>query len=145
MFTAVVRYLGRHPQALPEATFWNTVRMLDLQSRGQSRFSARAETNGSTTAADAGVIVFWAVGLLALAGIAVGVRRSPVRTLWLAPLVLLVSTVTVTSGTPRQRAGLDPFVICLAACAISRLYGRWAPGQAGVAVSGGPTISKPYP
>jgi 4-amino-4-deoxy-L-arabinose transferase-like glycosyltransferase len=126
---AVVRHLVAHPTDLPAGMFWNSVRMLDLQGLGISRFTAYTSADASPRQADGAVFCFWIVGLLALVGGIAAVRRSSVRLVWAIPLVLLVTTVIVTSGTPRQRAALDPFVICLAAftlnAAAERLRGRF--------------------
>lgn len=118
LISAVASYLGEHPAYLPEAMFWNTMRLLDLQGRSLSRLTARTDVNATAGFADAGVYSFWLVGLLALLGcLTPAVRRVP-RALWIVPLLIWASEAPVTTGTPRFRAALEPFVILLAALAI---------------------------
>ena len=107
----------------------NTARLLYLQGSFVYRRSARADTDASAEFADLGVYTFWAVGLLALiGGFTVAARRVP-RALWAVPLVIWASEAPLTTGTPRFRSALDPFVILLAAftiqtigAAVSRRY-----------------------
>jgi 4-amino-4-deoxy-L-arabinose transferase-like glycosyltransferase len=118
LISAVVRYIGKHPQYLPEAMFWNTMRLLDLQGRRVSRMTAYADTFATAAFADIGVVNFWIVGALAIAGaFTLAARRVP-RSFWSIPVLLWLSIAPVTTGTPRFRAALDPFVIVLAAFAI---------------------------
>jgi 4-amino-4-deoxy-L-arabinose transferase-like glycosyltransferase len=118
LISAVIRYVGKHPQYVPEAMFWNTMRLFDLQGRRVSRMTARTDADATAAFADIGVVCFWIVGLLAIAGtFTLAARRVP-RSLWLAPLVMWLSIAPVTTGTPRFRAALDPFAILLAAFAL---------------------------
>jgi len=43
---------------------------------------------------------------------------------WLVPLILWASVAPITTGTPRFRAAIDPFVILLAAFAIQAIVTR---------------------
>ncbi len=121
LISAVFDYLGRHPAYLPEATFWNTMRLLDLQGRRVSRMTARNDTRATARFADLAVVNFWLVALLAIAGLFTkAVRRIP-RAFWLTPFLLWLSIAPLSTGTPRFRAALDPFVILLAAVAIETI------------------------
>ena len=118
LIEAVVHYIGDHPLDLPEAVFWNTMRLLDLQGRQQSRMTARHDEEASAAVADIGVVNFWIIGALAIVGaFTVPARRSP-RSAWLIPLLLWASVAAVTTGTPRFRAAIDPWVIVLAALGV---------------------------
>ncbi len=134
LMSAVIKYLGQHPSYLPRAFFWNTVRLLDLQGLGLSQLTARTDVNASATFADLGVFNFWLVGVLAILGcFTLAARRVP-RTLWLVPVLIWASEAPVTTGTPRFRAAIDPFVIFLAACAIEAValaLLRWRKRHAG--------------
>jgi hypothetical protein len=55
------------------------------------------------------------VAALALLGALTRTARRAPPALWLLPLALLAGVVLVTTGTPRFRAPLDPFVILPAA------------------------------
>jgi 4-amino-4-deoxy-L-arabinose transferase-like glycosyltransferase len=121
LISAVANYIGQHPAYLPEAMFWNTLRLLDLQGRRVSRMTAFNDTRASAGWADAGVVSFWIVAVLAIIGaFAPATRRMP-RALWLTPFLLWLSVVPLSAGTPRFRAALDPFVILLGAVAIEAL------------------------
>jgi 4-amino-4-deoxy-L-arabinose transferase-like glycosyltransferase len=123
---AVLRYILHHPQALPEAMFWNTMRLFDLQGRRVSRMTARVDEEASARWADYGVVAFWIVAALALVGVATGAARRTPRALWVVPLILWLSIAPVTTGTPRFRAALDPFIIFVAALAVEQLAPRTA-------------------
>jgi len=118
LISAVISYIGQHPADLPEATFWNTMRLLDLQGFRLSRATARHDERASAGWAEIGVINFWLVGVLALVGIFTQAARRVPRAFWLTPFLLWLSVAPVTTGTPRFRAALDPFVILLSALAI---------------------------
>jgi 4-amino-4-deoxy-L-arabinose transferase-like glycosyltransferase len=119
LISAVGTYVSHHPLAVPEAMFWNTLRLLDLQGRRVSRMTARTDTRATAGWADLAVVVFWVVAALAIIGLFTrGVRAVP-RVVWLVPLFLYLSVAPVTTGTPRFRAALDPFVILVAAAAIA--------------------------
>ncbi len=115
---AVIRYIGKHPEYLPEAMFWNTLRLLDLQGRRISRVTAYTDTFATAQFADLGVVCFWIVGALAIAGALTPAARRIPRSFWAIPFFLWLSVAPVTTGTPRFRAVLDPFFILLAACAL---------------------------
>jgi hypothetical protein len=68
--------------------------------------------------ADAGVVSFWLVAALALAGaLTRTARRTPLH-VWLVPALLYLSVVFLAFETPRYRTGIDPFVVMLAAVAL---------------------------
>jgi hypothetical protein len=119
--SAVISYIGRHPTAVPEAMFWNTMRLLDLQGRRVSRMTAHTDEDATASIADIGVFSFWIIAALAIAGGFTAVARRVPRVLWIVPLLLWLSVAPVTTGTPRFRAALDPFVILLAAFGLQAL------------------------
>jgi 4-amino-4-deoxy-L-arabinose transferase-like glycosyltransferase len=142
MTSAVVHYIGQHPQYLAEAMFWNTMRLLDLQGRRVSRMTAYADTFATAVFADIGVVQFWILGLLAIAGaFTVAARRMP-RSIWWIPFLGWLSIAPVTTGTPRFRDALEPFFILLAACALEAIWARVrARASAGEIVSrAGPSL-----
>jgi hypothetical protein len=113
--SAVLKFIGKHPTAVPQAMFWNTVRLLDLEGRLISRRSAHPDVGATRNVADLSVYSFWIVGLLALAGMFTRTVRRVPRSLWLVPLFVWLSEAAITTGTPRFRAALDPWFILLAA------------------------------
>jgi 4-amino-4-deoxy-L-arabinose transferase-like glycosyltransferase len=118
LVSAEIEYIGQHPSYVPEAMFWNTMRLLDFQGRRVSRMTARTDEDATAGFADLGVFNFWIVAAVAILGaFTLSARRMP-RSFWLVPVILWLSVAPVTTGTPRFRAALDPFVILLAAVGI---------------------------
>ncbi len=116
--SAVLHYIGHHPTYPIQAMFWNTMRLFDLQGLFVAERSAHTDTDTTEFFAHLGVFSFWVLGLLALGGLFTrAVRRIPLS-LWIVPFVIWLSEAPITTGTPRFRAALDPFIILLAALAI---------------------------
>ncbi len=125
--TASLDYIREHPGYVASVVYWNTRRLLDLSSWRWSRHTA-ATISVEPRWADAGVVCFWIVGVLALVGV---VRRRPVPwPVWVVPLVMYLSVVFFAAETPRYRAPIDPFVILLAALALTPRRGSPAIGRA---------------
>jgi 4-amino-4-deoxy-L-arabinose transferase-like glycosyltransferase len=121
LVSVAFHYIGDHPLWVPEAMFWNTVRLLDLQSLHQSQITAGPDEDATAGVADAGVYSFWIVGVLAILGaFTLAARRVP-RSIWAVPFILWLSVAPITTGTPRFRAALEPFVILLAAFGIQAI------------------------
>jgi 4-amino-4-deoxy-L-arabinose transferase-like glycosyltransferase len=111
-------YIGNNPTAPLAAAFHNTLRMLELEGSFAWRSSAAAiGLDGGT--ARIGVIGFWLVLLLAIAGAFTPLARQAPLWVWGVPLVMALSTVFVNGETPRFREPVDPFLILLAACALT--------------------------
>jgi 4-amino-4-deoxy-L-arabinose transferase-like glycosyltransferase len=116
------RYIGDHPLYVAEVGFWNTARMLDLA--GRRRWRATAATISIETGwADAGVLCFWAFALLAAAGAATAAARRVPRFVWAVPALMFLSVVFLAVETPRYRTALDPFIVLLAAVAVTSALG----------------------
>ncbi len=122
--SAVIRYIGQHPLYLPEAMFWNTMRLLDLQGRRVSQMTARPDEDATAAFADIGVVNFWILGVLAICGAFTLAARRVFRSFWLIPFILWLSVAPITTGTPRFRAAIDPFVILVAAFGIEAIARR---------------------
>jgi len=118
-----LRYIGAHPLAPLAVLFHNTLRLLELEGTFAWRASAAAIALPGGTAR-VGVYSFWALCLLALAGLATArARRAPLW-LWTAPLLLWLSVALVNAETPRFREPVDPFLVLLAGCAVAAAAGR---------------------
>jgi 4-amino-4-deoxy-L-arabinose transferase-like glycosyltransferase len=126
---AALRYASDHPAYVAEVGFWNTARMLDLDGRRRWRATA-ATISIEHRWADNGVLCFWAFAILALAGAATARARRAPRFLWAVPGLLFVSVVFLAVETPRYRTAIDPFIVLLAALAVTALGGRWRRGPA---------------
>ena len=112
-----LRYAGDHPAYVAEVAFWNTRRGLDLAGLSWSRHTY-STVSVAPGWADAGVVAFWLVAALALAGALTRTgRRTPLH-VWLVPALLYLSVVFLAFETPRYRSGIDPFVVMLAAVAL---------------------------
>jgi 4-amino-4-deoxy-L-arabinose transferase-like glycosyltransferase len=125
--SAVLDYIGRHPYVVPEVAFWNTARLLDLGGQETYHKTARTDTEAAGSTADAMAYEFWGFAALAIIGILGGALRGTPRSVWFVALALWLSVAVVTTGTPRFRSALEPFVIGLAATgvlAIGRTVGR---------------------
>jgi 4-amino-4-deoxy-L-arabinose transferase-like glycosyltransferase len=113
-----LNYIGDHPLSPFVVVFHNTLRMLELE--GSYAWHASAQAMGlSVGTAHTGVIAFWIVALLALAGLFTRrARRAPVW-LWGIPILMWLSAAAINMETPRFREPVDPFLILLAACAVT--------------------------
>jgi len=112
-----LHYIARHPLAPLAASAHNLLRLLELEGSFAWRASA-ASIDLDAGTARIGVIGFWVIGLLALAGIALGAGRGAPRWLWAVPILFALSVVPVNAETPRFREPIDPFLVLLAAGAL---------------------------
>lgn len=112
------RFAVSDPAYVAKVVWWNSLRLLDLTGTKRVRFGASTvDVPGGI--AVAGAALFHVLGVLALAGALLPAARRVPRPIWLVPLLMWLSTVVVESETPRFRAGVEPFVIVLAALALS--------------------------
>jgi 4-amino-4-deoxy-L-arabinose transferase-like glycosyltransferase len=113
-----LRYAADHPGYVAGVVLWNTRRALDLAGLSWSRHTY-STVSVDPAWADAGVVCFWLVGALALAGALLtrAGRRTPLPVV-LVPALLYLSVVFLAFETPRYRTGIDPFVVLLAAVAL---------------------------
>jgi hypothetical protein len=118
-------YIGAHPTAPLQAAFHNTLRMFELE--GSYAWHASAAAIGMhDNVARTGVIAFWILCLLALAGVFMPVTREAPRWIWGLPLLYALSIVFINVETPRFREPIDPFLILLGACAVTTAL-QWRP------------------
>jgi hypothetical protein len=94
----------------------------------------------SVGTAHTGVVAFWILALLALAGLITRSVREAPRWLWGIPILLALSTVLVNMETPRFREPVDPFLILLAACAVMAVVRRLGPDRARSSGLGGAPV-----
>jgi 4-amino-4-deoxy-L-arabinose transferase-like glycosyltransferase len=112
--SAALRYVRDHPAYVAKVAFWNSARMLDLAGLRWSRHTAATIGIGPRWA-DAGVVCFWLVALLAVAG---ALRRRMPGYVAAVPVLLYLSVVFLAVETPRYRTGIDPFIVMLAGAAL---------------------------
>ena len=121
-----LRYAADHPGYVGEVAFWNTARMLDLAGLAKAR-QTTSTIGISGHWAEWAVPCFWIFAALALAGLATGRARAAPWWIWAVPVLLYLGVVAMVVETPRYRAGIDPFVIALAAVAVVWGWDRLRP------------------
>ncbi len=136
--TAALDYIKAHPLAPIAAGLNNTLRMLELEGTFAWRASTAA-LNIHPPWDTIGVYSFYALALLAIAGLFTRVVRRAPWWLWLMPVLWWLTIVPVNVETPRFREPLDPFLILLAGCAVSAAVSRLGLGRAPVRRGGSPT------
>jgi 4-amino-4-deoxy-L-arabinose transferase-like glycosyltransferase len=111
-------YIGRHPTA-PLAVAWsNLQRMFEL--RGSYAWHQSAHAIGlHESDAQVGVIAFWVLCALAIGGLCTKAARRAPPWLWALPILYALTILFINVETPRFREPIDPFVLLLAACAVS--------------------------
>ena len=138
-------YIGQHPLAPLSVIYHNTLRLLELEGSFAWRASAGAIDLPEQTA-KLGVLSFWLLCLLALAGVFTRAARAAPRWIWLVPVLLWLSVAVINAETPRFREPIDPFLVLLAACAVAaaartvteRLAGAPVRRERGTPVAGRP-------
>lgn len=124
--TMALHYAREHPGYVAKVGLWSTIRMLDLAGQHWSRHTA-STISVTPHWADAGVICFWLFALLALAGVFTQPARRTPSFVWAMPLLLYLGVVFLVVETPRYRTGIDPFIVMLAALALTSLWQRRRP------------------
>jgi 4-amino-4-deoxy-L-arabinose transferase-like glycosyltransferase len=142
-----LHYISEHPSAPLVVAFHNTLRLFELEGTYAWQASASAISLATSTAR-IGVVGFWVVCVLALFGIFSRPVRTAPKWVWIVPLLLALSVVVVNVETPRFRAPVDPYLILLAAAALTgavrRVTGRWLADRAPVGGEGGdPVAARP--
>lgn len=111
-------YIRAHPFSPLDVAFHNTLRMFELE--GSFAWHASYDAIGlPARAAGIGVVSFWLLLALAIAGLFTAVRREAPLWLWAFPVLYWLSIAFVNVETPRFREPIDPFFVLLAACAVA--------------------------
>lgn len=120
--TQALHYIGDHPLSPLAVAYHNSLRLLELEGSFAWHASAGAIDLPEQTA-KIGVVSFWILCLLALAGAFTRAARAAPRWLWVVPVLLWLSVALVNAETPRFREPVDPFLVMLAACALAAALG----------------------
>ena len=124
---AALRFVAHHP-VYPFTVAWHNLRRwLDLAGIARARYEARTVEIRNRWV-NAMLPFAWTLAAFAALGLATGAARGTPRAFWLAPSLLLATTLLVNAETPRFRAPIDPFLILLAVAAVSRISST-APGR----------------
>ena len=118
-----LHYISQHPTAPILVAFHNTLRLFELEGTFAWHASAEAMSLPPSTAW-VGVVGFWIICLLALAGVSSRAVRAAPKWVWVVPFLLALSVVLVNVETPRFRAPVDPFLVILGAAALSAAVNR---------------------
>jgi 4-amino-4-deoxy-L-arabinose transferase-like glycosyltransferase len=114
-----VHYIGDHPGA-PVTVFWSNLRRM-LELRGSYAWQQSAHAIGlHRSDARVGVIAFWVLAVLAIAGAFTAAARRAPPWLWAMPLLYALTILFINVETPRFREPIDPFLVLLAGCAVAR-------------------------
>jgi 4-amino-4-deoxy-L-arabinose transferase-like glycosyltransferase len=117
-----LHYIGRHPTA-PLAVAWSNLRRM-FELRGSYAWQESAHAIGlHESDALVGVIAFWVLCLLAVGGLCTRTARRAPPWLWSLPVLYALTILFVNVETPRFREPIDPFLVLLAACAVSTAAG----------------------
>jgi 4-amino-4-deoxy-L-arabinose transferase-like glycosyltransferase len=116
---ASIEFIKAHPGYVLTVAYWTTRRMLDLAGMDWSIHTA-ATISATRGWAIAGVICFWVFALLALVGAFTRQARAAPWWVWSVPVLMYLSVVFLVVETPRYRLAIDPFIVLLAALAVSR-------------------------
>ena len=123
-------YIRAHPSAPLDVGFHNTLRMFELEG-SFAWHASYAAISLPARAAGIGVVSFWVLLALAIAGLFTTVRREAPGWLWAFPILYWLSVTFINLETPRFREPIDPFFILLAACAVATAAERLLPSGLG--------------
>ena len=121
LLNAAGHYVENHPFSPFAVGYYNSRRLLELEGSYAWRASAKA-ISLPIGVARAGVISFWLLCLVALAGLFTRAARAAWRWLWVTPVLLWLSVALINAETPRFREPIDPFLILLAACGLAAAW-----------------------
>jgi 4-amino-4-deoxy-L-arabinose transferase-like glycosyltransferase len=124
-----LHYISSHPLAPLKVAYHNTLRLFELEGSYAWHAGAGA-ISLPISVARAGVISFWILCLLALAGAFTKLARTAPAWIWWVPVLLAISVALVNVETPRFRAPVDPFLILLATAGLATAVG-WATRRLG--------------
>jgi 4-amino-4-deoxy-L-arabinose transferase-like glycosyltransferase len=117
--SASIDFIKAHPAYVLTVAYWTTRRMLDLAGMDWSIHTA-ATISATRGWAIAGVICFWIFALLAIFGATTRRARAAPLWLWAVPFLMYLGVVFLVVETPRYRMAIDPFIVLLAALALTR-------------------------
>lgn len=121
----VAEYIRAHPTYVARVVAWNTVHLLQLQPS----FDWMDVTEGygvGRRAQQVQIVAVWLILVAALVGCWLGAIRSHSRWFWAVPMFAVLAVLPINTDV-RFRHLADPFLILLAAFAVSRASDRVSP------------------
>jgi hypothetical protein len=118
-----LHYIDDHPTAPLQAGADNLARMFELEGATAWQASAKA-VDLTIDDARIGVIAFWVLCLLALAGLFTRAVRGAPRWPWAVGVLFALSVIFINVETPRFREPIDPFLLVLAGAALDAFTRR---------------------
>jgi len=118
-----LHYISDHPFSPFVVGYHNALRLLELRGSYAWQESATA-ISLSNSIAWRGIVSFWVLCVLAIAGAFTRLARTAPKWVWVVPLLLALSVVVVNVETPRFREPVDPFLILLASAGLATLVAR---------------------
>jgi len=116
-------YIEHHPTA-PLTVFWSNLRRM-FELRGSYAWQQSAHAIGlHESDARIGIIAFWTLCALSIAGAFTKTARRAPAWLWAMPILYALTIVFINVETPRFREPIDPFLVLLAACATNTAFTR---------------------
>ena len=112
-----LRYMADRPGYVAQVGGWNLWRLSGLEGSDWWHFSGRTLSLPGWTADFSGIGFLIFLALAAVGAFTAAARAAP-RWLWLMPALMLLSVMFVV-GETRFRAPIDPFVVLLAALALT--------------------------
>jgi 4-amino-4-deoxy-L-arabinose transferase-like glycosyltransferase len=112
-------YMEHHPSA-PLTVFWSNLRRM-FELRGSYAWHQSAHAIGlHRSDARIGIIAFWILCVLSIAGAFTKTARRAPAWLWAMPILYALTILFINVETPRFREPIDPFLVMLAGCAVAR-------------------------
>ena len=116
---AALEFVKAHPAYVLKVAFWTSRRMLDLAGMDWSIHTGSTISAGRQ-ASITGVVCFWIFAVLAVIGAFTQRARAAPLWFWAVPLLMYLGVVFLVVETPRYRTAIDPFIVLLAALALTR-------------------------
>jgi 4-amino-4-deoxy-L-arabinose transferase-like glycosyltransferase len=115
-------YVSAHPAAVASASWWNTLRMFEIDRTAHRGLALRLR---SRTLARISIAGFIALAALAAGGLVTVRARHTPAFVWATPLMLWASVVPFAVVFGRFRAPLDAFLILLAGLSVTAVRERF--------------------
>jgi hypothetical protein len=111
-------YAKDHPGYVPRVFWWNGLRLLGLERPLATTEAAYRFQGIGRGYAKLALVAWYLLAAAAIAGLALGAARAGRWWLWVVPLLLFVSVISISSDV-RYRVPIEPFLIWPAAVALT--------------------------